>query len=90
MNSIKPDDPDHEFYEEPRCPDCGAETESDLCDVIGCDDGWIDDYDDDPVNYSPGESYEECTNCSGTGIVRWCPKCEVDYWAAMRRKEFEK
>ena len=66
-------------YEESACPKCGhSPTKSRHCDVIGCSDGYIDEYDEDPVNFSPGESYETCQECHGTGVVRWCPECGCD------------
>jgi hypothetical protein len=60
------------------CPKCGhGPTRVRHCDVIGCDDGWVDEYDEDPINCSPGE-YVACSECRGAGIVRWCPKCGAD------------
>lgn len=65
------------------CPACGNEiTHSMLC--RECDDGWNDEYDDDPINFTPGESYMRCRECDGEGIQRWCPKCGADYWRARR------
>lgn len=65
-----------EDYEE--CPKCGyVPIRWKNCDVIGCEDGYIDMYDEDPVFFSPGEM-EMCDECCGTGIVRWCPECGQD------------
>lgn len=61
------------------CPKCGAyEVRSRSCDVIGCDDGFCDEYDDDPINFAPGEELTICEECLGTGILRWCAKCGCD------------
>lgn len=69
------------------CPACGhALTHSRPCDVIGCEHGWIDEYDDDPVNFAPGEYLEPCTECRG-GIQRWCPNCGAGYWRAEAEAE---
>lgn len=43
-----------------------------------CENGWIDAYDNDPINYSEGEYETRCLVCSGTGIERWCPGCGTD------------
>ena len=68
-------------YEESEmeCPKCGhAPTHTRECDVVGCDDGWIDLYEyEDPINFSPGE-VEKCCECNGTGYQHWCPKCGFD------------
>ena len=67
-------DEDTEFDDEP-CPRCGhAPTLARRCDVLGCDDGWIDRYDEDPGWYDEDDP-ELCTECWGTGWQRWCPKC---------------
>jgi hypothetical protein len=42
-----------------------------------CDDGFIDLYDEDPLWYDPGDS-EPCRECSGTGMLCWCPDCGWD------------
>jgi hypothetical protein len=61
------------------CPDCGhAPVHWRTCSEIGCQDGWIDEYDDDPINYAPGEAYAMCATCRGTGIECWCPACGAD------------
>jgi len=70
-------------YEESdlECPHCGhSPTRWQHCDVVGCDDGWIDLYEyDDPINFSLGK-VEQCTTCRGTGIVQWCPECGKDIY----------
>lgn len=61
MNSCTPD------YEEDydrRCPKCGhTPTRFRDC-LAGCDDGYFDLYEDDPINYMPGEEGEICTELS--------------------------
>lgn len=58
------------------CPICGhCPTRSRSCTAISCDEGWIDCYEDDAINYAPGEEYEMCEECQGTGVVHWCPSC---------------
>lgn len=61
--------------DEGKCPKCGHETiHSRTCNNF-CDDGWFDEADDDPINFCPGESERKCSECRGTGIEVWCPKC---------------
>lgn len=55
------------------CPKCETETRSRNCTGLSCDDGYIDEYEDDAINYMEGESYVRCHECHGTGIERWCP-----------------
>ena len=55
------------------CPKCGTETNSRTCTAFNCEDGWIDEYEDDAINYLPGEEFRRCAECHGTGIERWCP-----------------
>ncbi len=78
---------DYEINDLP-CPACGNNfTHSRGCTVIHCEDGWIDEYEDDPINFSPGEELLECQECHGTGVEQWCPKCGADYWIAKATKE---
>ena len=63
------------------CPYCGhPETRWKECDAIGCDEGWVDLYDDDPINYAEGEEYEPCHECHGQGHQWRCPNCGADIW----------
>lgn len=72
------DDDEYEIDDTP-CPKCGHHTtRSRTCDEVGCDDGYIDEHDEDPINFAPGQAYEVCQECRGTGHVRWCPKCGCD------------
>lgn len=34
--------------------------------------GSFDRYDEDPVNYSPGEEFERCPECLGEGVFKRC------------------
>lgn len=62
-----------EFADE-ECPKCGKLMYIQPCPVIGCDDGLIDVYDEDPLWYSPGD-VEKCHECNGHGHVIWCRSC---------------
>jgi len=42
------------------------------CYELGCDDGYHDDYEDDPLWFDPGDE-SPCDTCHGMGIIRWCP-----------------
>lgn len=69
---------DYEIEEGP-CPHCGnAELHVMPCDVLYCEDGWIDEHEEDPINFAPGDSEYECRECHGTGWHRWCPACGKD------------
>ncbi len=57
------------------CPKCGSETRSRNCHALYCEDGYIDEYEEDAINFAPGEEFVRCNECYGTGIERWCPKC---------------
>lgn len=71
-------DDDYEF-DDLTCPKCGhSPLHSRTCSNLCCDDGYIDEYDDDPINFMEGESFYKCNECKGTGIIRWCPKCGKD------------
>lgn len=66
-------------HDDMPCPACGAhEVRSRGCDAVDCEDGYIDEYEQDPLNFSPGEEYTVCSECLGTGILRWCAKCGCD------------
>jgi len=66
-------------YDDTPCPKCGAEpTHWRRCTEIDCDDGFIDLYDEDPINEDPG-TFRTCPECQGTGIHHWCPKCGHDF-----------
>ena len=68
-------DEDYDIDYDQECPKCGhAPIHSRTCNNF-CDDGWFDEVDDDPINFMPGESFERCRECLGTGIEVWCPSC---------------
>lgn len=72
-------DEDVEFDYDETCPKCGhSPTHSRPCDAPYCEDGLIDMYEDDPINFSPGEEFKRCDECNGTGMLNWCPKCGCD------------
>lgn len=57
------------------CPQCGADMYRQPCPVVGCADGEIDGYEyDDPLWFSPGETYH-CEECHGHGSIVWCRTC---------------
>lgn len=65
-------------YSHEQCPKCGQTMAEQDCNVMGCADGFIDEYEDDPINFMEGESYERCSECRGTGGHRWCRECGWD------------
>jgi hypothetical protein len=62
---------------ETLCPMCGHQTVTEFCNALGCEDGWIAVYEDDPLWYEPDEM-EQCEECNGKGYHHWCPNCGVD------------
>lgn len=74
---------------EASCPKCGHfPLRRRDCDNIGCDEGYFDEADEDPINFMPGESYLKCSECKGTGCVIWCPECGTD-WTGHKFPEDE-
>jgi hypothetical protein len=61
---------------------CGAEMEWHECSTIGCEEGFIDEYEDDPINYSPGEEYARCATCDGEGGWWQCTNPSAHHQAA--------
>ena len=43
----------------------------------GCDEGYFDAYEDDPINEDPG-TFEACSECHGRGGFRVCMQCNLD------------
>lgn len=43
----------------------------------GCDEGWFDAYEDDPINNDPGD-LEMCDACNGEGGWTVCGECAKD------------
>lgn len=60
--------------DESLCPKCGGELTREPCGELGCDDGVVDVYEDDPLWYEPGDN-EPCDECGGRGYIEWCPQC---------------
>lgn len=93
MNRTDPNDeyksdPDW-FDDDETCPKCGHyPTRYRDCTEIGCDDGFIWLYEDDPLWYGE-DDYEVCEVCHGTGIQRWCPACGEDLNQRKWRKKRE-
>jgi hypothetical protein len=61
---------------EPHCNACGCGMDWVDC-WSGCDDGYFDAYEDDPINCFPGE-VEECGNCGGKGGWWRCLNSKCD------------
>ena len=65
---------DYEVDDEAVCPHCQhSPTYWRRCNM--CEDGWIDEYETDPINYAEGEFQTRCRDCFGSGIESWCPGC---------------
>jgi len=76
---------DYDIIDE-ACPKCGHNpTHVRGCLVVGCEDGMINLYDEDPIFFAPGE-YQPCRECHGTGVDWWCPECGADCEIEERRK----
>jgi hypothetical protein len=56
------------------CPVCGCGLELENC-WNGCDEGYFDGYDDDPLWYDPGDLIL-CSACGGRGGYLVCPNAE--------------
>jgi hypothetical protein len=69
------------------CPACGRPMLTRRCDVLGCDDGYIDMHEyDDPLLFDEGEE-ERCDECLGLGYVIWCRNCGHDHTRIRAREE---
>ena len=55
------------------CPRCGGQLDEQDC-WNGCDEGYFDGYERDPLWYSQGDTYP-CHVCNGTGVLYHCPTC---------------
>lgn len=68
QHNAEPDDD----YSSPACPTCLAEMDRETCWYChGA--GEIDECDDDPVNYGPGEEVRPCPECGHAGFFWACP-----------------
>lgn len=63
-------------YADKPCPNCGEEMRSSSC-YAGCDDGYFDGYEDDPLWYDEGDMIP-CNECNATGYLVWCAACGWD------------
>lgn len=43
----------------------------------GCDEGWVDDYEDDPICCQPGD-ISACSACKGEGGWKVCGQCNAN------------
>lgn len=67
---------DYEVDYESSCSKCGhSPIHHRDCTNLFCEDGYIDESENDPINFMPGESLYGCEECRGTGIEVWCPNC---------------
>jgi len=66
--------------------DCGSNDEPEVCQICGCmlewvscwmmcDDGYFDEYENDPINNDPGDM-SVCPECRGAGGYLECPNAE--------------
>lgn len=68
-----------------ECPECGHEpTHRRECSGLHCEDGLIDCYYEDPINFVRGEEYEVCGTCGGAGLEHWCPNCGYELHLVMK------
>jgi hypothetical protein len=67
---------DGRFYDDDQlgdpCPKCEDLMLRRDCTGIGCNDGFYDGYEDDPLWYDPGDLVR-CGDCDGRGFFEWCP-----------------
>lgn len=74
-----------------ECAKCGHHsTHSRRCSEITCEEGYIDESDEDFL--LPGTNMAQCETCKGSGIERWCPSCGADlsgHFAYDDEDEFE-
>ena len=54
------------------CGECGHSMFERRCTSLGCEDGYIDGYEEDPLWYDDGDLIR-CSECRGRGFFRWCP-----------------
>jgi len=60
------------------CPECGeSPIRGRSCSGLFCENGYIDESEDDPINFMPGQRLIPCDECNGTGYTRWCPNCNA-------------
>lgn len=66
---------DYEINNDVECPYCFHSPLHNRACTNFCDEGFIDESDNDPINFMPGESLIPCQECKGTGTEWWCPQC---------------
>ena len=78
---------DYELESEP-CPYCGHEpTRSRRCVAWFCENGWVDESDE---NFNlPGTDMVACEECNGKGYQHWCPSCGKDIYVEDNDDENE-
>lgn len=54
------------------CKKCGNLLDWADCWQIDCEEGYYDEYEEDPINFAPG-SYRKCETCEGKGGWWYCP-----------------
>lgn len=59
------------------CPMCSSPLYTRRCGAPGCDDGWMDMYESDPIWYDQGDA-DRCLDCGGRGRFVWCRECGFD------------
>jgi hypothetical protein len=69
-------DKERETWVCPKCGDVGDDTAWLPC-GNGCDEGYFDGYEEDPLWYDEGDMYA-CEVCEGKGGWRVCGKCNAD------------
>lgn len=70
---------DYEIDSSISCPKCNhSPLHNRYCLNFHCVDGRIDLHDEDGINFMPGEQYETCNDCKGTGVEWWCPGCGAE------------
>ena len=58
-----------------QCPYCGAELEWVDCEMCGGASGF-DAWEEDPINFSPGDEWVPCEFCKGEGGYLECPNAD--------------
>lgn len=67
-------------YDERPCRKCGhAPTHWRQCSELGCEDGAIDESEEEYC--VEGSVLVRCETCHGTGQEHWCPACGADQYA---------